>query len=399
MRIIFFLVFVCLSLFARSEISVFDGQDENMQRELQKLPKEEQQIYQNIAPSDENSDFDSNIYDPFIPQSSLVLTTDDYVNKVYVGEVFPIVLHAKTTEDTNFDFNITLQKSKDLIFLNPDLKWEYIKGDYRAVLWFEAKTSNANLEQISVSLLRNGKIFQSASISIGAIHFENTPNNKNFSHLVASSLEVKKIKTSYFDDSSIITMIELSATNANLKSFFVDGVEKQGIENLKGDFNSSNAFYYAIFPSTKTDFEFSYFNKDTKKVENMNFKLKISDDEVSTQSDLNPTNRDFNIYKQYALWVLTLVLALIFVWKKNYFILAGALLCFILSFLVDTHTENATLKSGSRAKILPTESSTYFYTASSNEKVEILSKRLHYVKVLFRDGKIGWVESSDLQKN
>ena len=247
MRIIFFLVFVCLSLFARSEISVFDGQDENMQRELQKLPKEEQQIYQNIAPSDENSDFDSNIYDPFIPQSSLVLTTDDYVNKVYVGEVFPIVLHAKTTEDTNFDFNITLQKSKDLIFLNPDLKWEYIKGDYRAVLWFEAKTSNANLEQISVSLLRNGKIFQSASISIGAIHFENTPNNKNFSHLVASSLEVKKIKTSYFDDSSIITMIELSATNANLKSFFVDGVEKQGIENLKGDFNSSNAFYYAIF--------------------------------------------------------------------------------------------------------------------------------------------------------
>ncbi|EAI7731740.1 hypothetical protein CNV38_07265, partial [Campylobacter coli] len=88
MRIIFFLVFVCLSLFARSEISVFDGQDENMQRELQKLPKEEQQIYQNIAPSDENSDFDSNIYDPFIPQSSLVLTTDDYVNKVYVGEVF-----------------------------------------------------------------------------------------------------------------------------------------------------------------------------------------------------------------------------------------------------------------------------------------------------------------------
>ncbi|EHP0985778.1 hypothetical protein KN847_001272, partial [Campylobacter coli] len=46
-----------------------------------------------------------------------------------------------------------------------------------------------------------------------------------------------------------------------------------------------------------------------------------------------------------------------------------------------------------------TESSTYFYTANSNEKVEVLGKRLHYVKVLFRDDKIGWVESSDLQKN
>ena len=54
---------------------------------------------------------------------------------------------------------------------------------------------------------------------------------------------------------------------------------------------------------------------------------------------------------------------------------------------------------GSRAKILPTESSTYFYTANSNEKVEVLGKRLHYVKVLFRDDKIGWVESRNIKKN
>ncbi len=401
MKIVLFLIFACLSLLAQNEISVFGGQDENMQKELQKLPKEEQRIYQNIAPSDENSDFESNVDDPFIPQGSLVLTNDDYPSKVYVGEVFPIVIYAKTTEDTNFDLNISLQKNKDLLFLNPNVKWDNMQGEYKAILWFEAKTSNAALEQISVNLLRNGKAFQSASIALNPIRFENTPSDKDFSHLVASSLEIKKVITKYFDDSNVIMMLELNATNANLKSFFMDGdkIKKQGIENLKGDFNASSAFYYAIFPSTKTDFSFSYFNKDSKKLENINFKIKISDDEISTQSDLNPVNKDFNIYKQYALWAIAFIFAVLFVWKKNYIILAVALVCFTLSFLVDTNTENAILKAGSRAKILPTEPSTYFYTADSNEEVEVLGKRLNYVKVLFKNGKIGWVQNSDLQKN
>ncbi|EAH6252520.1 SH3 domain-containing protein, partial [Campylobacter jejuni] len=49
--------------------------------------------------------------------------------------------------------------------------------------------------------------------------------------------------------------------------------------------------------------------------------------------------------------------------------------------------------------ILPTEPSTYFYTANADEKVEVLGKRQNYIKVLFSDGKIGWVNKDDLQKN
>lgn len=62
---------------------------------------------------------------------------------------------------------------------------------------------------------------------------ENTLSNKDFSHLVASSLEIKKVKASYFDDANIIMMVELNATNTNLKSFFIEGIQKQGIEKFK----------------------------------------------------------------------------------------------------------------------------------------------------------------------
>ncbi|WP_325099505.1 MULTISPECIES: SH3 domain-containing protein [unclassified Campylobacter] len=371
----------------------------NLQIELKNLPEEEQKIYKNIAPSDESEDYQKNIEDPFIPQSSLVLITGNYINKAYVGEVFPITIYAKTTENTNFNFHIEFIKNNDLLFLNPDVKWERKNDVYEATLWFEAKTSNANLEQIIIKLSRNNVFFQKANIAINPIKFENTPSSNNFSHLVASSLEIKKIKTNYFDDKNVIMIMELNATNTNLKSFYLKGIEKQGIENLKGDFNSSNAYYYAVFPVNKNIFSFSYFNKDEKKLQNYNLKIKVSEDSISTQSDLNPTNKDFNIYKQYGLWIIAFLLGICFVFKKNYIILVFALICFISGFLIDTSTKIGILKANAKARILPTELSTYFYTTNNNEKVEILGERKPYIKVLFKDGKIGWVENEDLAKN
>ncbi len=394
MRALFVLFFLTLNLFSQSEISVFEEPSKrgNFSQEAQK-------IYQNIAPSDEEEDFESTIEDPFIPQGSLVLDIENYPNKVYVGEVFCIDIYATTTETTNFDLELNFDKNEYLEFLNPNPKWIKQENAYKTQLFFEAKNANANLEQIFVKLVRNKEVFQEASLKLSPIKFEPTPTNKNFSHLVASSLEVKKIKTSVFDDKNLIMMLELAATNANLKSFHLNEISKQGIENFKGNFNASNAFYYAIFPDSKKNFEFSYFNKDTKKLENLNFELKISDEELSTQVDLNPVNKDFNIYKQYALWFLAFIFAVLFVFTRNFIVLFLALLSFALSFLVDTSTHSGVLKAGSKVKILPTTPSTYFYTANSNEEVEILNQRENYIKILLKNGQIGWVNRENLQKN
>ncbi|MCR2059547.1 hypothetical protein [Campylobacter helveticus] len=388
MKILSFLLLLCVSLWA--ETSVFDGQQKVISKEL----------YQNIAPSDESTNYEKNTYETFVARSTLVLTSEEYAQNFYIGEVFSIELYAKTLEDTEFDFNISLIKNESLNFLNPKSPFEKISNDtYKNTLWFEAKDANANLEEIIVEMLRNEQVFQKASLKINPIRFHSPKKDNIFSHIVASSLEVKQVKTSYFDEKNVIMMLELNATNANLKGFFVNGVQKQGIENYKGDFNVSKAFYYAIFPANKDHFEFSYFNKENKKLESFDIKLQISDDEISTQSDLNPTNKDFNAYKQYALWALAFILALFFVFKRNYFILAFALLSFALSFLVDTNTHNGLLKANARIKILPTEPSTYFYTTSTQEEVEILGKRENYIKILLRNGKIGWANEVDLLKN
>ena len=118
---------------------------------------------------------------------------------------------------------------------------------------------------------------------------------------------------------------------------------------------------------------------------------------VSTQSDLNPKENSLNIYKQVSLWVLAGLFALVFVWRKNYIFFALAIVAFALSFLFDSSNKIATLKAGTNAQLLPTANSSYFYKSKSTEKVEILGKRQDYIKVLFKDGKIGWVNKNDFE--
>lgn len=395
MKILYLLCFLTLSLFAQGEVSVFSDQS----RKIDALPEIEKRIYQNIAPSDENGDFEREIRDPFVSQSALVLTSDELPSSVYVGEVFPLTIYAKTYENTNFDFKIFVDKNDDLIFLNPNAKWIKQDDSYQATLWFEAKTLNANLERIIVKLTRNDEPFQEAVFTPSPIRFKASLSDKNFSHLVAGSLQIKKVKTSHFDENNLIMMMELNATNTNLRSFHMNGISRQGIENLKGDFNASEAFYYAILPQSAKDFEFSYFNKNNNKLENFSFKLQISDDEVSTQSDLSPISKDFTLYKQYALWVLCFIFVVIFVLKRSYIILTLAFICFVTSFLFVENVKNATLKARSSVKILPTESSTYFYTNDLEERVEILGKRKDYIKILLQNGQTGWINANDLQED
>lgn len=366
------------------------------------LDEKGQQVYNNIAESDERGDYTQNILDPFVATSSLVLSTKEYKSEYLVGELFTIELTAKTDEKTDFDFELEFNKNDSLIFLNPSVKWEQNGNEYTTTLWFEAKDVNAELLQIIVSLTRNKENFQQASLNVNPLQFKRINANKNYAHLVAKELEIKHIKSDYFDDKNLVMIVEFEAKEANLKNFWLDNdkIIQQRIDGFRGDFHDSTAFYSAVFNPNINELNFSYFNTSTQNLENVSLKVELSDEKVSTQTDLNPKNNDLIFYKKLGLWILAVILAVIFVLKRNYILFIIALVAFITSFFIgDNTTQMATLKANSRAKILPTSQSTYFYTNEKDEEVEILGKRKEWVKVLFENGKIGWVNNENLQKN
>ena len=366
------------------------------------LDEKGQQVYNNIAESDERGDYTQNILDPFVATSSLVLSTKEYKSEYLVGEVFTIELTAKTDEKTDFDFELSFNKNDSLVFLNPSVKWQQNGNEYTTTLWFEAKDVNAELLQIVVNLTRNKESFQQASLNISPLQFKRVSAGKNFSHLVAKELVIKRVKSDYFDDKNLVMIVEFEAKEANLKNFWLDNEKliQQRVDGFRGDFNNSTAFYSAVFSPNLNELHFSYYNTTTQNLESVDLKVELSDEKVSTQTDLNPKNNDLIFYKRLGLWVLAAVFAVIFVFKRNYIFFAIALLAFIISFFIGaSNTQMAILKANSRAKILPTMQSTYFYTSEKDEEVEILGKRKEWVKVLLQDGKIGWVQDENLQKN
>lgn len=369
-----------------------------------KLNETELQIYKNISQSEEK---EVNIEDTAVNNirglSSLALRVLDYKKDYYVGEVFPITIYAKTNEGSEFGFRVDLDKNNDLAFLNKDVKWEKVQGEYKASLWFEAKSTNAKLNNIKISLTRNKVPFQDTTLNIENIRFKRVNADKNYANLVASELKVKKFRTNRFDDKNLVMIVELSAKNANLNNFNIANdttLVKQRIDNVNGDFNSSSAFYSAIFAPNKNELSFSYFNTQSNKLEEINLAVELSSNEtVNTQSDLNPTVNAMDFYKQLALWIIAAVCAFVYIFKRSYVFLAIALIVFILSFFVVSSSYKATIKANTSAKLLPTENSTYFYTSSQEEEVDVLTSRQNYKKVLFKNGKIGWVDEKDLQKN
>ncbi len=366
------------------------------------LDEKGQQVYNNIAESDEMGNYTQNIPDPFVATSSLVLSTKDYKSQYLVGELFTIELTAKTDEKTDFEFELEFNKNDSLLFLNPNVKWLKNGNEYTTTLWFEAKDVNAALIQIILNLKRNKEVFQQASLNINPLQFKRIDAGKNYAHIVAKELNVKRVKSDYFDDKNLVMVVEFEAQEANLKNFHLNNekIIQQRVDGFRGDFNTSSAFYSAVFAPSVSELNFSYFNTSTQSLQNISLKVELSNEKLSTQSDLNPKNNDLLFYKRLALWALSGVFVLIFVFKRHYLFFALAVIIFVGSFFIGSKdTQTAILKANSRAKILPTSQSTYFYTSEKDEEVEILGKRKEWVKILLSNGKIGWVSNENLQKN
>ncbi|HEC1753080.1 SH3 domain-containing protein [Campylobacter sp. RKI_CA19_01128] len=394
---VFCVFLLAFNLYAQ-ENSVFEDYN-TLEKNYNQLDDQAKQIYQTIAPSDE-SNYESKINDEnFIPQGSLVLNAKEYTDEAFIDEAFAIDLEVITTTNVSFDLNVSFEKNDDMLWINPNPIWEQKANSYHTKLWFEAKSLNANLNKIIVSLSRNDHIFQSSSLIIKPIRLKkiDAPSNK-YSHIVASNLEVKQVKASHFDNDNMILFIELAGENTNLASFNIKDIQKQGVEAIKGDFEKQSGFYYAILDKSKTRFDFSYFNLNSKELKDFSLKIELKEDSISTQSDLNPKTNDFNFYKQVFLWSLCGIFALWFVFKKSYVALGLAILALIASFLAQNNIYKAILKAESKVQILPTLNSTHFYSGKYNQEVEVLDSRDEYKKILFNNGKIGWVKSEDLSK-
>jgi len=358
---------------------------------------------QNIVPTDEPdiTTPDFQIYDRVKPKE-LILKATNIPKNAIVGEIFSLEVTANTQNELDFEF-ITDVDETNVKWLNKKTL-EWVKSDvgaYSATFYFMAKSIDAKSARVSLSLKRNGEDYQSANLNLFLPKFKELRTDENFNGIVADSLEVKKFKTTKFDDTNNIMVVELRGKNIDLGSFNIQNttILKQGVDTINGDFSSQSAYYFAVFKPNKKSLDFNYYNLKKAKFESFSLPVSVEDDDVSTQIGLNPKQSEFSTYKDVMIYSCAVIFILLAIWRRrlSYFFVAAIFIA--LGIYTYNPFGKAILKPNISVSILPTKNSTIFYTSRKNENVEILDTKGDYSKILFADGKIGWVKKDNLVKN
>ena len=425
-----FISLLVLNLFAvnTDEVSVFDMMDEAREDKFvnsptsnpktQKPPKEQDfsrkfvspqperitpEQMRNIVPTNEPdiSVPDNQVYDK-IKVKELLLKATNVPKNVVIGEIFSVEIVADTQNDFEFEFETQLDET-NIKWLNKK-NFQWVKSEdnkYVGTFYLEATSIDAKTLKVSLTLKRNGENYQSSSINIFLPKLKELRSDENYNHIVADNLEVKKFKTTKFDDINNIMVVEIYGNNVDLSAFNIENktILKQGVDTINGDFNSQSAYYFAVFKPNKKSLDFNYYNLKKAKFESFSLPVSVEDDDVSTQIGLNPKQSEFSTYKDVIIYSCAVIFILLAIWRRrlSYFFVAAIFIA--LGIYTYNPFGKAVLRPDISVSILPTKNSTIFYTSHKNENVEILDTKGDYSKILFADGKIGWVKKDNLVKN
>lgn len=357
----------------------------------------------NIELSDEaDLDLDNVSLNQTAKPNDMLLSVLKIPRSIYINQVFPVTLKVNTQSNLNFDFEIHVEANENFRFIDKNILWQKVaNGIYETTLYFEAKKENIVFKSITVTTKRNGEFYQKATLIPQFFpKIITLKTDKDYSHIVANSLKIKKAKTTKYDDEHNILSLELEVRNGDLDAFYINNpnIIKQNISDTSGNFARESAFYFAVLKNDVEELKFNFFNIKDKKFENLDVKIEVEADEVSTQVGLNPKESDIKIYKDIIIYSLILLSVAIFILRRKFDWLIFAVLLGIYAIYDASAYKTGILKAQAHLRILPTSNSTTFFITEKDEKVEIIGSRDKYRKIIFED-KIGWVDKDELKKD
>lgn len=315
---------------------------------------------------------------------------------LYKNEIFEIKIRALTASSEAGELRASLQNGVGIKALNANQKWKVASdGSNTLSLYFKAVDQNVRLPDIKTTLVIGGVEIESALLEGFTLNAPPVIPSPKYCGVVASELKIENYKIDDYDAKNNILALDISAINANLEDFKLQGVQIQGVSSVKNSYESGKMFYYLIIPNTLKSVEFEYFNKIRNGMEQVSLSLDLSklEEKVSTQTDLQPKSSDKALFVFLTVVVIAagLYAAYYFKREKIYLILIAVVVTAGALFLLIPN-EEIKIKKDTIVYLLPTENSTPFFKASADMPVEKLKTSEGYVKIKLQDGKIGWVK-------
>lgn len=403
MRYLFISLFFLQLLFANSE---FTTTESSVFEKIENTQNEELPI-QEFEDKNDPLEYLNEIKTDFVSSSkNLYLSYIKFPKNIYKNQRFEINVKALITTN-DFDNIITrFVDSNNMNVLNPTQEWLAVdQNSYEVSYFFKAYEEEFTLPTFQVLLYKDNELVELAYLKPEETRYSSlAKGDDSFSSIIAKSLTVNTYKTKQYNNKEFLTIIDLDAQYSNLEDFYLKkyGID-QGISLIEDNYPDQHILYYVITPIHKKKIEFTYYNTSTKSFKTVSLTLKLENDLVSTQTDLNPSNSNFEFYKKIMLLFVLLIFVILFIWKRKYIYLIIVLLLTIMSILYLLPNKMGIIKDKSVVYILPTKKSTIFYNLTSRRNAEILNNKDGFVKVMFHDRNnnkiIGWIKEENIVKN
>lgn len=335
---------------------------------------------------------------------NLYLSYLSYPKHIYKNQRFEIEVKALITR-TNFDsIKTSFVNGKNMLPLNENQFWKRESTDvYINKFYFKAYEKDFKMPDIQVALYSGEDLVEVRILKSEELTFsEIARGDDTFSQIIAKDLKVITSKTKQYTNKQALTILDIQANKSNLEDFNLKGFEDQGITLIEDNYPKQNIIYYLVIPIHKKSITFNYYNTTSNKFEKIIVPITLDEELVSTQTDLNPSNSNFEFYKKIAVGVLLFLFVVLFIWKRNYLFLIAALVVTIAFILFVIPNKTITIKANSMIYILPTKNSTIFKKVKQNVVVEQMKEKADFVKIMIGNEEnkfIGWVKKDDIIKN
>jgi len=336
-----------------------------------------------------------------IKSKEIYLSYTKYPKRVFTNQKFDIEFNSIILKNpTQYDKIVTTFTSeKGIDVLTSEVQWIRTKPNrYKATVSYKVYNQDFILPQITLALFKDNQIIDYVSIPSPKIKYEKIAiNQKLFSNIIASDLQVHTVKTKQYTNNILHTTLHIEGKNSNLEDMHLNPYDEQGIKSLSQKYPNQSLYYYVMIPSHTKQINFNYYNTLKKEFITIHIPIILDEELVSTQTELNPYNSSILIYKQVFSGVfLFLFIIMYIITKHNRYLILIAIIISILAYLFMPN-EKILLNEKTKVYILPTSNSTVYRILKRKDIVEIINKKNKFVKVLFNNENIGWVKKSAIE--
>lgn len=327
----------------------------------------------------------------------IYLNYEKIPQRVLKGEIFSITIKNLCVVKNFVDINYKLSNEEGLKIVNPLPSREKDSKYYYDTFYFIATSQNAKLPDFEAHLIdANEKAYKTTMLSGEKLNVIALNPKNDFSNIIANSFDILEYKTTTYDATHNIIVFVATVENSDISALKLNGVYKQGIESVTHTGNDFKITYYAIVGKSMSSLSFSYFNVLKNRFIFVNIPLIVSDDSVTTQSDLKPTDQSNDIIKMGVATAIALIAFLLVLWRKRYIYLVFifAPLAYILSIALPS--KEVCIKEGSAIYLLPMSNGTIFEKATTQYSLQKEAEIKGWTKVQLNNEKIGWVKDEDI---